>query len=62
MIGTAVVIALRPLLPVAGQLALGQQSLISDPEIYEKKNFQEQCKTAEFADGFIIRQDINNDG
>ncbi|MDH6661450.1 UNVERIFIED_ORG: hypothetical protein M2435_004367 [Rhizobium sophorae] len=43
-------------------VAFGQQSLISDPEIYEKKHFQEQCKTAEFADGFIIRQDINNDG
>ena len=45
--------------PVA---AFGQQSLISDPEIYEKKHFQEQCKAAEFADGFVIRQDINNDG
>ena len=42
--------------------AFGQQSLISDPEIYEKKHFQAQCKVAEFADGFIIRQDINNDG
>lgn len=46
-------------MPVA---ALAQQSLISDPEIYEKKHFQEQCKAAEFADGFVTRQDINNDG
>jgi hypothetical protein len=46
-------------IPVA---AFAQQSLISDPEIYEKKHFQEQCTKAEFTDGYIIRQDINNDG
>jgi hypothetical protein len=45
--------------PVA---AFAQQSLISDPEIYEKKHFQEQCTKAEFSGGYIIRQDINNDG
>ncbi|WP_028745598.1 hypothetical protein [Rhizobium mesoamericanum] len=45
--------------PVA---AFGQQSLISDPEIYEKKHFQEQCSKADFSHGFVIRQDINNDG
>ena len=50
------------LLLVMPAVAFGQQSLISDPEIYEKKHFQEQCKTAEFADGFVTRQDINNDG
>lgn len=45
--------------PVA---VFAQQALISDPEIYEKKHFQEQCTKAEFSGGFIIRQDINNDG
>jgi hypothetical protein len=45
--------------PVA---VFAQQTLISDPEIYEKKHFQQQCTKAEFSDGFIIRQDINNDG
>lgn len=43
-------------------VSLAQQSLISDPEIYEKKHFQEQCTTAEFGTGYVIRQDINNDG
>jgi hypothetical protein len=42
--------------------ASAQQSLIADPEIYEKQHFQGQCTTAEFGDGFVLRQDINNDG
>jgi hypothetical protein len=47
---------------VAPAAALAQQSLISDPEIYEKKHFTEQCTKAEFSDTFVTRQDINNDG
>ncbi len=47
---------------VAPVAAFAQQSLIPDPEVYEKKHFQEQCTKAEFADGFVLRQDINNDG
>lgn len=39
-----------------------QQQLLSDPEIYEKDHFRNQCKTAEFAPDFITRLDINNDG
>ncbi|MDM9619583.1 hypothetical protein A6U87_26390 [Rhizobium sp. AC44/96] len=46
-------------MPVA---AFAQQSLLSDPEIYEKKHFQEQCTKAEFSDAFVTHQDINNDG
>jgi hypothetical protein len=42
--------------------AFAQQSLISDPEIYEKKHFTEQCTKAEFGEGYVTRQDINNDG
>lgn len=42
--------------------ALAQQSLISDPEIYEKKFFQQKCKIVQFDSDFIKRQDINNDG
>lgn len=41
---------------------LAQQNLISDPEIYEKKHFQGQCKVVQFDGNFIARQDINNDG
>lgn len=49
------------LLLAAGQ-GLAQQQLLSDPEIYEKKHFQEQCKIAQFESDFLKRQDINNDG
>ncbi|WP_092584093.1 hypothetical protein [Rhizobium mongolense] len=47
---------------LVSQSASAQQSLISDPEIYEKKHFTEQCTKAEFSDAYITRQDINNDG
>lgn len=39
-----------------------QQSLISDPEIYEKDHFRERCTAAEFSDAYVTRLDINNDG
>jgi hypothetical protein len=42
--------------------AFAQQSLLSDPEIYEKKHFTEQCTKAEFGEGYVKRLDINNDG
>lgn len=41
---------------------LAQQALVSDPEIYEKKFFQDKCKVVQFDSGFVKRQDINNDG
>ncbi|MGF9693906.1 hypothetical protein AAIH46_13905 [Rhizobium sp. 0TCS1.26] len=43
-------------------MAGAQQSLLSDPEIYEKDHFRKQCQKVEFGDGFITRLDINNDG
>ncbi|KAA3511035.1 hypothetical protein RMS29_000310 [Agrobacterium rosae] len=43
-------------------VALAQQELVSDPEIYEKDHFRTECKVAEFGEGFITRLDINNDG
>ncbi len=43
-------------------LAIAQQKLVEDPEIYEKQHFLSTCKPAEFGDGFIRRLDINNDG
>lgn len=43
-------------------MALAQQQLVSDPEIYEKDHFREQCQTATFGPDFIRRFDINNDG
>lgn len=46
----------------AATSAAAQQQLLSDPEIYEKNHFRQECKTAEFDDGFITRMDINNDG
>ncbi|MFP3637352.1 hypothetical protein, partial [Bacillus sp. SIMBA_033] len=42
--------------------AFAQQSLLSDPEIYEKKHFTEQCTKAEFGEGYVKRLDIHNDG
>jgi hypothetical protein len=42
--------------------AFSQQDLLSDPETYEKKHFQAKCTKAEFEDGYVTRQDINNDG
>ncbi|MCX8995602.1 hypothetical protein NOF55_00590 [Rhizobiaceae bacterium BDR2-2] len=42
--------------------AFAQQELLSDPEIHEKKYFQERCGTVQFDSAFVIRQDINNDG
>lgn len=47
------------LMPYAAQ---AQQSLISDPEIYEKDYFRKQCPGVVFGDDFIKRLDINNDG
>ncbi len=47
---------------VAPVAALAQQELVSDPEIYEKDHFRQECKVAEFGEGFITRLDINNDG
>ncbi|MES5099860.1 hypothetical protein ABUK73_16665 [Agrobacterium sp. BA1120] len=43
-------------------VALAQQELVSDPEIYEKDHFRQECKVAEFGPGFVTRLDINNDG
>jgi hypothetical protein len=43
-------------------LAMAQQQLLSDPEIYEKDHFRKQCTNASFGEGFITRLDINNDG
>ncbi len=42
--------------------AMAQQSLLSDPELYEKKHFQKLCQTIDFGPDFIQRRDINNDG
>ncbi|GEO85320.1 MULTISPECIES: hypothetical protein [Alphaproteobacteria] len=46
----------------ASSAALGQQQLISDPEIYEKEHFQKRCNAVKFGPDFITRLDINNDG
>lgn len=43
-------------------MALAQQELLSDPEIYEKDHFAKECQNASFGEGFITRMDINNDG
>lgn len=42
--------------------APAQQELLRDPEIYEKKHFQERCDIAQYDADFINRIDINNDG
>ncbi|MBB3965211.1 hypothetical protein [Rhizobium metallidurans] len=42
--------------------AQAQQSLLPDPEVYEKDYFKKQCAEVSFSDGFATRQDINNDG
>lgn len=39
-----------------------QQQLVSDPEIYEKNHFRDQCEVAEYGVDFLKRLDINNDG
>ncbi|MDS7595824.1 hypothetical protein [Agrobacterium tumefaciens] len=39
-----------------------QQQLVSDPEIYEKDFFRNECKAVDFGDDFVTRLDINNDG
>ncbi|MFB9909847.1 hypothetical protein [Rhizobium paknamense] len=41
---------------------MAQQQLVTDPEIYEKSHFNEQCKIAQYDSDFISRIDINNDG
>ncbi|WP_377298607.1 hypothetical protein [Rhizobium sp. SGZ-381] len=51
--------ALLSLLPA---MAGAQQALLSDPEIYEKDHFRKICASPTFADDFITRTDINNDG
>ncbi|WHA41096.1 hypothetical protein [Agrobacterium larrymoorei] len=43
-------------------MALAQQELVNDPEIYEKDFFRKECKVAEFGPEFLTRLDINNDG
>lgn len=43
-------------------VALAQQQLVSDPEIYEKDFFRKECSVAEFGPDFLTRLDINNDG
>jgi hypothetical protein len=43
-------------------LALAQQQLLDDPEVYEKTHYQQSCKTANFGQTFVRRLDINNDG
>ncbi|MGV2134103.1 MULTISPECIES: hypothetical protein [Rhizobium/Agrobacterium group] len=50
------------LLSLSASVALAQQQLVSDPEIYEKDHFRKVCKTAEFDDNYVTRLDINNDG
>lgn len=42
--------------------AAAQQELLPDPEIYEKNHFQNRCDMAQFENGFVTRQDVNNDG
>jgi hypothetical protein len=56
MLAQIIAITLFPL------MAAAQQSLLSDPEIYEKDHFRKQCTSASFGEGFITRLDINNDG
>lgn len=56
MLAQIIAITLFPLAAVA------QQSLLSDPEIYEKDHFRKQCTNASFGEDFITRRDINNDG
>ena len=53
--------ALLLLCPVASP-AFAQQEILRDPEVYEKEFFQKRCGITQFEPGFIIRQDINNDG
>ncbi|MDI7862947.1 hypothetical protein MRS76_13365 [Rhizobiaceae bacterium n13] len=53
-------ICLGLLVDMSGQ-SMAQQALISDPEIYEKKHFQELCAQTEFGPDFVQRRDINND-
>ena len=43
-------------------MALAQQKLLDDPEVYEKQHYTQACKTAGFGPNFIRRLDINNDG
>ncbi|WP_117192845.1 hypothetical protein [Rhizobium terrae] len=56
VLAQALVLALLP------AFALAQQQIVSDPEIYEKNHFREECKIAQFDADFIKRFDINNDG
>ena len=56
-----VVLQILALLVLPGQ-AYSQAKLISDPEIYEKNHFRDECKIAQFEPDFIKRFDINNDG
>lgn len=50
------------LLLFAAGAASAETQLLSDPEIYEKKYFQEKCRIVQFDSDFTLRQDINNDG
>lgn len=43
-------------------VALAQQKLVSDPEIYEKDHARSQCDAVDYGPDFIKRIDINNDG
>ncbi|MCM2291723.1 hypothetical protein NAC44_05195 [Allorhizobium sp. BGMRC 0089] len=46
----------------SGSMALAQQQLVSDPEIFEKDHFRKVCQTASFDPNYVTRLDINNDG
>lgn len=59
---TVIVLLCNILLLLAAPMALAQQQLLSDPEIYEKDHFRERCKAVEFDAEFVNRLDINNDG
>ncbi|THF48905.1 hypothetical protein [Allorhizobium terrae] len=43
-------------------VALTQQQLVTDPEIYEKDHFRKVCAEAKFDPDYVTRLDINNDG
>lgn len=56
----AFLLALLPaLVPSVG---LAQQQLLTDPEIYEKDHYRQECPGVLFGNDFIKRFDINNDG
>ena len=52
-------VALLALLPLP---ALAQQSLVQDPERFERQHFTELCDQSAFDEGFATPRDFNNDG